>query len=217
MEQERTRILRKALHLFFKKGFSRVTTQDIASSLGISKKTLYRHFSSKREIALEALSENLEGIGGRLDRLFENRELDFGTRFVTFMSLVNRQIRSIGDLFIEDIHRSLPEAWEMIDTFRRERVFAFLRRLLLEGRERGFVREELSVEELVFLITGFINQVLVPDKLVDAGFSLQQVFSTIIELLYGGILTREGYEEVSGKGKRVKMEDLDGGNTLFIH
>lgn len=216
MDQERARILRKALALFLRSGYGRVTTQEIAESLGISKKTLYRHFSSKKEIALAALSANLDGVGRRLDTIMEMKRDDFGRRFVSFMSLINRQIRSFGDVFIKDLTRNLPEGWEMIDNFRRNRVIVFLRRLLTEGRQKGFVREELNLDELVFLLTGFINQVVVPDKLLDAGFSLQQVFSTLIELLYGGILTPEGYEKVGGKGGKMKLEEIDGWKNFFI-
>lgn len=216
MDQERARILRKSLALFFRSGYSRVTTQEIAESLGISKKTLYRHFSSKKEIALAALSANLDGVGRRLDSMLEREENDFGRRFVIFMSLLNRQVRSMGTLFIEDFTRSLPEGWEMVDTFRREKVFDFLRRFLTEGRENGFVRTELDQEELIFLLTDFINQVMVPERVLDAGFSLRQVFSTLVELLLGGILTRGGYEKVAGKGGKMELEEIDGWKNFFI-
>ncbi len=216
MEQERKRILRKALSLFFKKGYSRVTTQEISSALGISKKTLYLHFPSKKEIALEALSANLEGVGRRMDMILDNGSYDFGERFVRFLALVNHQIRNIGDLFIEDIHRSLPEAWEMIDAFRRNRVPGLLHRLLTEGRNQGFVRDDVEIEEIVFLVSGFINGVLIPERLVETGVSLHQIFTSFIEMLYGGILSLGGRDALAGKKNRIKLEELYDGKELWI-
>jgi len=43
----RNRILTEARGLFFRYGFSRVTMDEAAETLGMSKKTLYRHFPSK--------------------------------------------------------------------------------------------------------------------------------------------------------------------------
>ena len=45
--EARGRILAAARRLFFAHGFGRVTMDEIASELAMSKKTLYRHFASK--------------------------------------------------------------------------------------------------------------------------------------------------------------------------
>jgi len=44
------RVLEVAQALFLKKGYSNVTTDNIAFEAGITKKTLYRYFISKKEI-----------------------------------------------------------------------------------------------------------------------------------------------------------------------
>ena len=60
----RAQILTKAREEFFTHGFSKVTTDELAVALGISKKTLYQHFSSKEELlqaAVYQLRDELEG------------------------------------------------------------------------------------------------------------------------------------------------------------
>ncbi len=47
----RERIFREALHLFAKKGFEATSIKDIATAVGVADAALYRHFSSKDDIA----------------------------------------------------------------------------------------------------------------------------------------------------------------------
>ncbi len=49
-------ILQKAGETFLKFGFKSVTMDDIASEMGISKKTIYKYFSNKEELVDESLS-----------------------------------------------------------------------------------------------------------------------------------------------------------------
>src|SRR5690554_7263225 len=48
-------IFKKSLELFTNNGFKSVTMDDIANELGISKKTIYQHFSSKNELVKETV------------------------------------------------------------------------------------------------------------------------------------------------------------------
>ena len=57
----RDRILEKARDMFFKLGFSKVTMDEIAFELGMSKKTLYRYFKTKKNLYTK-LSWGLQGL-----------------------------------------------------------------------------------------------------------------------------------------------------------
>ncbi len=46
-------ILKKTGDIFLKLGFKSVTMDDIASELGVSKKTIYKYFKNKEELVHE--------------------------------------------------------------------------------------------------------------------------------------------------------------------
>src|SRR6478736_6350210 len=54
----REKIVKKAGELFLKVGFKSITMDDIAHEMGISKKTIYKHFENK-ELLIEATTEIL--------------------------------------------------------------------------------------------------------------------------------------------------------------
>ncbi len=212
----RKRILKTSLRLFFSKGFSRVTTQEIAGALGISKKTLYQYFSSKDEIVLAALTANLEGVGRRVDAVLEDEERSFDSKFTGVLSLLSIQISSINLVFMEDIHKYLPEAWELIDTFRRERILGKIGALLREGQREGYIRETIDMDMVIFLVFSIINQVLRPDYLLSQGRSLHSIFSAFIDLIYGGLFVPEKYKKLNHPMKTDTLEDLHGSEGIFI-
>ena len=50
MNDTRSRILDESLILFSEKGYGEVSINDIANAVGIKGPSVYKHFSSKREI-----------------------------------------------------------------------------------------------------------------------------------------------------------------------
>lgn len=54
-EDRREDILEKSLEVFIDKGYTRATTAELAKNAGITEVTLFRYFSSKQEIFLEAI------------------------------------------------------------------------------------------------------------------------------------------------------------------
>lgn len=69
--ERREHILAEALRLFAARGVFEVSTREIAQAVGISQPSLYAHFKSRDEIAIELshrafglFRERMEGVGG---------------------------------------------------------------------------------------------------------------------------------------------------------
>ena len=68
----REKIIHKSAELFLNLGFKSVTMDDIASEMGISKKTIYVHFPNKTKL-VEAVTFNLfDTICGGIDTICDN-------------------------------------------------------------------------------------------------------------------------------------------------
>ncbi|MGA2795854.1 MAG: helix-turn-helix domain-containing protein [Roseiarcus sp.] len=71
-ERTRRRILDAAYELFYRKGFSRVSVDEIAAFAGLTKRTLYYHFKSKDELLGSVLALHGELALARI-RKYEDR------------------------------------------------------------------------------------------------------------------------------------------------
>ena len=63
----REKIIHKACELFLQLGFKSVTMDDLAESLGISKKTIYSHFSNKTDLVEACTGHLFETISQGID------------------------------------------------------------------------------------------------------------------------------------------------------
>jgi AcrR family transcriptional regulator len=71
-ESTRQKIIRQAAPLFNQRGFAGASMSDIMEATGLEKGGLYRHFSSKQELAAEAFRYTLQqAMEARTDRVAE--------------------------------------------------------------------------------------------------------------------------------------------------
>lgn len=209
-------ILKSALHLFFRRGFNSVTTDDIAWSLGMSKKTLYQYFSSKKDIALRAIEANISGLETRVDRLIYSPEKGFPEKLTGVLVLIQHQISLISEEFLEDLMRRLPEGRKIIDNFRTKIIKNKMRDLLEEGQYSGYVRTDLELDSLSFILIGFIIQGASPERLVRSGLSLRHLFTTVFSVIMNGILTTSGTEQFSRAEESTLQKEFLYEDELFI-
>jgi len=66
MQDRARRIIETAVRLAEQGGFEAVRLRDVASNAGVALGTLYRHFRSKEDLLMAALSRDVEALGRRL-------------------------------------------------------------------------------------------------------------------------------------------------------
>src|SRR5215216_6135990 len=80
----RHRILAQARTDFFAHGYSRLTMDELATELGMSKKTLYVHFAGKDEIITAVIDHLATEIRADADRLLRDRGLNLAEKLRGF-------------------------------------------------------------------------------------------------------------------------------------
>lgn len=75
MEDNRSKILSNAIHLFSLRGYDAVGVQEIADAVGVKKPTLYHYFGSKSGLLKTILEETFEELFTSLEKVEYNRNL----------------------------------------------------------------------------------------------------------------------------------------------
>ena len=147
---KRERILEEAVKLFYERGFTGTTLDDIAAELGVTKPFIYTHFRSKTdllaaicsptiELSLDAVARAAKGPGSPRDRLYR--------AIVDFTEVVLSRQANIAIYFREEKNLS-PDALQQINVLRKkfDRV---LSKLLAEGVASGeFDIKDVSLSAL---------------------------------------------------------------------
>ncbi len=182
------RIVEKAAELFPRFGFSKVTVDELSKELGISKKTIYRYFTSKDEIADAVYKWNVLSVknklqeitsepGAYIDRLY--RLCEFISRFLSGMNKTAQQ----------DLIKHRPDLWKKIELYRKQEVFPIFENILDEGIKLGIIRNDIQKDLSLLMLTFAVEGIITPEILINEPFSTEDAFRGIISIFFNGVLS----------------------------
>lgn len=169
-------------------GYRRMNVDELAQAAGISKRSLYQLFSSKREIAAQALGRVIEQMKEAAQECIKENE-DPVDRIRALITFVNQQLSKPERAFFEDLPRSLPDIWSKFEEIRRS-VILDLESTISEGIEQGSIREDLNPQVVVRALLGAVNAVSTPEVLVQSSFSALEAVQSIWTIFLQGILVK---------------------------
>ena len=168
--ETRRRVIEAAVSLMDRVGYRSVTIDAVARASGLSKSTIYRHWSSRNELVLEAFSSHVDEVTEVVDTgdaIADLRtyllKLAFRVSLGGAGSIVTGLTRdSLGDPEFAEIFRV-----KVIEP--RRHVFM---QILLRGQQRGQIRTDVDLKSAVDAIYGSIHhRLLMTGQPVDASFA----------------------------------------------
>jgi len=188
----KNRILETAAEHFYRFGVSKVTMEELADKLGMSKKTLYKYFESKDRLVQALIDSLKQDLDRRSQEILSDVSIDFVEKVKQTTSCVAMQYAKIGKPLLEDLQRNAPQIWKQIEELRRERIANGFGKMLAEGRRRGIFRNDIDEQLVLMIYANIITNIINPDVLVQVPFSASQVFDAVIKIFYEGIMTDDG-------------------------
>ena len=200
------KILHKATEMFLQYGFSRVTMEEIAMELGMSKKTLYRFFPGKEQLLREMINGMKCKFEDYVQELWGNNEMSFIEKLKNLMNYISNQPSAFRGPLSLDLQKNFPLLWEEINESRKTHSLHKFNLLLSEGIGKGVFRKDLDQQIVVLLFMNAMQGILNPDVLSQLPYTANQVFESIIKVLMEGIFTEEG---------RLKYLSIANDNNVF--
>jgi hypothetical protein len=198
------RILKKAEEMFTQFGFSKVTMEEIAADLGMSKKTLYKFFPGKEQILKEMITCKKCDFEDYVLKLWGNNELSFLEKLKILMNYIGQHNSSFRGPLAHDLQKNFPLIWEEINESRKTHSLAKFNLLVKEGIEKGVFRNDIDQQILFLIFMNSIQGALNPEVLTQLPVTGTQVFESIVKVFLEGVFTEEGRDTYM----RIKHEDV---------
>lgn len=191
----KNQILHKATEMFLTLGFKSVTMDDIAAEMGISKKTIYQHFSNKDSLVKAVTTTLFENISCGIDQIIladkNPMEELFAIKEFVMKNLKDENTSPIYQLqkYYPKIHKSL-----MLKQF--DKMGTCVIENLEKGISLGIFRKEINKEYISrFYFAGMTSikdvELFNPDV-----FSLKELQTGYLEYHLRGICTQKGITEL---------------------
>lgn len=186
------RILASARLHFMAHGFKNVTMDDLASEMGMSKKTLYAHFRSKSALVKSVITQKLDEAEKELGGVLAEKSGDFINALHQLTAHLQKQSGEPQPVFVRDLSREEPALAEYLITRRRKIVEKTFVKLLACGRDAGHVRDDIPIEFLIEVLLAVLETIAVPKHLASQHLSVAECLNRILSTFLHGVLTEKG-------------------------
>ncbi len=193
------KILQQAEQAFLRYGLRTVTMSDLAADMGMSKKTLYRHFGGKEELVCAVVRSFLEREYRLMQQNSEQAEHAIDEMFFV-AGYVIALFRRLSPNVMLEVRKYYASAWELIEGLH----FTRIRELIANNLERG-VAEGLYRRELDSLVLSRLYMRLA-DSLVDEQLFPIEAFERTA--LFHQFIAYHMYGIVSHRGRELLEEKL---------
>jgi len=192
----RARIVAAATELFFARGYSGLMMDELASELGMSKKTLYVYFGGKDEVVRAVLERFAGELRAEADRLLADRQLSFAEKLRGFAQAATERLGRVRPEMLADLERAAPKLHRWVLELRAKHLpYIFRAVYRRKGSCVGAVRDEVSP---VFASEFYLHAM---QGLMQGGV-LQRLktrpeaaFEQGLRIFFGGLLTSSGEKE----------------------
>jgi AcrR family transcriptional regulator len=185
---ERDRILQAAARRFMDLGISKVTIDEIASDLGMSKKTLYKHFPSKEDLLRNVIHARIKRNGERFIEIMGTAK-PFAEKLQEIFAFAGREFSTPGRQFILDLKRMARDLWVEAEEYREKTILTNVKHMVEQAKEEGMIRKDLDVDLFLLVFQKAVQEILTPETLSEQPFSPLQAFEGILKILFEGALT----------------------------
>jgi len=184
----RRRIFDTAVSLFTKKGYSKVTIDDICNKMGLSKGAFYNYFKSKDQIIMEGFIASDEYY--RTDALKEIASLKGRVdQLVAYNRLVLKNITRIGKPIMQAVFHSelgFNKKASYINSEKRS-LYTVGESLVAEAQKAGELRTDLSSKQITNIIVRSLRGLVYDWCLPGSKFDLEEAGEKVLKVLIDGL------------------------------
>jgi AcrR family transcriptional regulator len=185
-------------------GYKKITLEEITSNLAISKKTVYKVFSSKEELARSIFIGELNNAYNGLIQVLQEKS-SIVTKIEKLSKIIENYIRLFNETSLNNLRKEFPSLWKEIVLFRKERVLPLINVFLNHSKKHNLI-VDYDNELIIKLFSTSLTISTEKSNLKNKKSTYQYVFQSIYEILLNGIMTKKG-KKLLAINKRNRNEN----------
>lgn len=185
------KIIEKATEMYLTLGFKSVTMDDIASEMGISKKTIYHHFENKNDLVEAVTLYLFETISCGIDEIMTLDKNPIEELFV-IKDFVMKNLKNESTSPIYQLQKYYPQIHKTLMSRQFEKMGDCVIDNLKKGIEQGLYRNDINLELIGRFYFAGMTSIKDAELFNPIQFSTKMVQETYLEYHLRGIATEKG-------------------------
>lgn len=201
----RTRIVEAAEELYCRHGIRRITMDDIAEHLSVSKKTIYSFFKEKDDLVHTVCIKIMNERKSEFEEIQKNAS-DAISECLSCMKHVNTMFSCMNPDLFYDLQKFYPKTWKQFREFKEKQMIGLVANNLRAGISEGVFRSEIRVPVLARLRMEEVELAMKPDAYPPEKYNLTEVQLTLLDHFLYGIVTLKGYKLIERYKKTISKK-----------
>jgi AcrR family transcriptional regulator len=188
----RQRIYDTAVSLFLKKGYEKVSIDEICEKVGLTKGAFYSHFKSKDQIVIERMLAVDEHY--RSDILPQVAGLKSGTdKILSFIRLLLKHMNELGKTTVKTAYYTQIGYDQRLSSIMTEKrtLYKIIQELVIEAQNNGDLRDDLTSGEITQIIMHNIRGIVYNWCLSTSKFDIENAGECLTKVLSTGLQKRK--------------------------
>jgi AcrR family transcriptional regulator len=184
-------ILFRVRDLYRKYGIKSITMDDVATELGISKKTLYQFVADKDDLVGKYIDYEIQL---RQEEICKCFKIGFNAieELFEISGFMNKMMRDQNPATEHDLRKYYPHHYQKMIKTRRERMYSYILLNLKKGKEEGLYRSEMDEEIIAKLYLSRSENIHFNELFTIEEFTSSKLFTELLAYHVRGIATEKG-------------------------
>ena len=192
--ETKNRIKKAAHDLVMKYGVRTVSMDDIAASVGMSKKTVYQYYQDKDELVKAVIDDVLEDNKCSCDEFVNRADNAIHEVFLT-MEMMVETFTEMNPSILFELQKYHPSAYQTFAKFKGEFIYQSIKANVERGKREELYREDINVE---ILSRYRMEAVFIPfnpefQRSLNK-FTLMEIEEQVILNFLFGMVSQKGYK-----------------------
>lgn len=171
-------------------GYQKIILDEITADLAISKKTIYKEFSTKEELLNFVFISELTKAYQKLVMLVQEKSPMFD-KVEKLADLAASYIILFNEESLQKLKKEFPDIWKKIASFRMSKILPLINRIINHSKKHKIINN-ISNELIIKLFNNSLTTATDKSFLIHNNLTQESVFKTIFNILLNGMLTRKG-------------------------
>lgn len=183
-------VLECSVSNFTKFGSKRFTMDELAHTLGVSKKTIYRYYSSKEKLVVASVEYLVEDFNKAVTEIIGQNK-DSLVAIIQIYQLGFERLRHFKPSFFFGLKKYYPSAKKIFDDFRDDLVKSKVFTLLETAQKSNIIKPEVNLELFCELYFNRFEEVVFKNVDLFGNYSNEELLNHFVIYNLRGITIAE--------------------------
>ena len=198
MDKTKKIILKEGFNSVIRNGIRSFTVESLASSLSMSKKTIYSYFPKKEVLIKKIIDFRMKKLSNEFREIIQSQD----DAIVQFIEVRNHHIKFANKLNLKKltyIKARHPNIWEIIEQYRLDRKSIYMEIFKL-AKSQSYLRNNLEPSTCASIYMNVINSTFQPDFLNNNELELNETIEHLRKILSYGFFNDRAINKMKKYG-----------------